>query len=42
MLVEETEVLDRIPIEKPESMQSGDRRRQPVTEPDGDTTDDEG
>ncbi len=41
MMVEEEEVLDKIPIEKSESTLSNDRRRQAVAEPDVDMTNDE-
>ncbi|MGA2624956.1 MAG: hypothetical protein ABSF91_13940 [Bacteroidota bacterium] len=40
MMVEEGEVLDRIPIEKRESMRYNDRRIQAVPEPEGDMTND--
>gem|GEM_PF-3446516 len=40
MMVEEEDVLDRIPIDKMESMRYNDRRSQAVPDPDGDMTND--
>lgn len=42
MMVEEGEVLDKIPVENLQSTPLNDRTRQAVTEPDGDMTNDEG